>query len=83
MMKMKIFEEEYTNITIEDDDEMALIKEAIKSLTSVQRKIYLTYCENMTYTATAKIFGVSIPTVKTYLDRITKIIIKYVFDNIK
>lgn len=83
MMKMKIFEEEYTNITIEDDDEMALIKEAIKSLTTVQRKIYLTYCENMTYTATAKIFGVSIPTVKTYLDRITKIIIKYVFDNIK
>ena len=80
-MRIKIFEDEYIVPTIDDDDEMLLIKQAIKTLSPVQRKIYLTYVEYGTYTATAKEFGVSIPTVRAYLDNVKNIIIKYVFDN--
>lgn len=81
-MNRELFEEEYTTVTIDDDDEMVLIKQAIKSLTGVQRKIYLTYVENGTYSATAKMFGVSIPTVKGYLKKINEKITEYVFKNI-
>ena len=66
---------------IEDDDEMFLIKQALSSLTSVQRKIYLTYLESGTYTATAKEFGVSVPTIRTYINNINDIIKEYVFNH--
>ena len=80
-MKEKIFEDEFINITIEDDDEMMLIKNGIKSLNPVQRKIFLTYVETGTYTATAKEFGVSIPTVCSYIKKIRNKLIEYVFNN--
>ena len=76
---MKIFDEDYTVVTEEDDDEMVLIKEAIKSLTPVQRKIYLLYVETGTYTATANEFGVTVPTIKAYINNINGIIREYVF----
>lgn len=81
-MKMKIFEEDYITPSVEDDDEMLLIKEAITKLNGVQRKIYLSYVVNGTYTATAQEFGVSIPTIKTYINNINGIIRDYIFDNI-
>lgn len=81
MGKIKIFEEEFINLNLEDDDEMMLIKEAIKSLNTVQRKIFLTYAETGTYTATAKEFGVSIPTVCSYIKKIRNKLIEYVFNN--
>lgn len=79
---MKIFEEDYITPNVEDDDEMLLIKEAITKLNGVQRKIYLSYVVNGTYTATAQEFGVSIPTIKTYINNINGIIRDYIFDNI-
>lgn len=79
---MKIFEEDYITPSVEDDDEMLLIKEAITKLNGVQRKIYLSYVVNGTYTATAQEFGVSIPTIKTYINNINGIIRDYIFDNI-
>lgn len=79
---MKIFDEDYTIINEEDDDEMVLIKEAIKSLTPVQRKIYLLYVETGTYTATANEFGVTVPTIKSYITNINGIIREYVFKRI-
>ena len=82
MDKIEIYEDEYITPTEMDDDEMVLIKEALKTLTPVQRKIYLTYVESGTYSDTAKQFGVSIPTVKGYLKKITDKIVKYVFENI-
>lgn len=81
-MKTKIFEEDYITPSVEDDDEMLLIKEAITKLNGVQRKIYLSYVVNGTYTATAQEFGVSIPTIKTYINNINGIIRDYIFDNI-
>lgn len=78
----KIFEEDYITPSVEDDDEMLLIKEAISKLNGVQKKIYLSYVENGTYTATAQEFGVSIPTIKTYINNINGIIRNYIFDNI-
>jgi len=81
-MKMKIYEEDYITPNVEDDDEMLLIKEAITKLNGVQRKIYLSYVVNGTYTATAQEFGVSIPTIKTYINNINGIIRDYIFDNI-
>lgn len=79
---MKIFEEDYITPNVEDDDEMLLIKEAITKLNGVQRKIYLSYVVNGTYTATAQEFGVSIPTIKTYINTINGIIRDYIFNNI-
>lgn len=78
----KIFEEDYITPSVEDDDEMLLIKEAISKLNGVQKKIYLSYVENGTYTATAQEFGVSIPTIKTYINNINGIIREYIFNNI-
>lgn len=74
--------DEYITPMDEDDDEMLLIKEAISKLNGVQRKIYLSYVENGTYTATAEEFGVSIPTIKTYINNINGKIREYIFDNI-
>lgn len=78
----KIFEEDYITPSVEDDDEMLLVKEAISKLNGVQKKIYLSYVENGTYTATAQEFGVSIPTIKAYINDINGIIRNYIFDNI-
>lgn len=74
--------DEYITPMDEDDDEMLLIKEAISKLNGVQRKIYLSYVENGTYTATAEEFGVSIPTIKTYINNINGKIRDYIFDKI-
>lgn len=81
-MALKLFEEEYTTFQLEDDDEMRLIREALKRLTPVQRKIFLVYVETGTYTQTAKEFKVSTPTVKTYINNIKDKITQYIFDNI-
>lgn len=80
-MTMRIIDEYITPMD-EDDDEMLLIKEAISKLNGVQRKIYLSYVENGTYTATAEEFGVSIPTIKTYINNINGKIRDYIFDKI-
>lgn len=74
--------EEYITPTMDEDDEMLLVKEALMTLTPVQRKIFFTYVEGGTYTEAAKKFGVSIPCIKSYIGRIRHIIIKYVFERI-
>lgn len=74
----KLIEKEYTLHSLEDDDEMFLIKEAISKLTKVQRTIFITYLEEGTLTGTAKKYNVTIPTIKSYLNKIKGIIIDYV-----
>lgn len=82
-MALKLIEEEYTLHKLEeDDDEMFLLKEAVMHLTPVQRKIFLTYVETGTYTATAREFKVSTPTVKNYLKDIKNKITEYIFNEI-
>lgn len=76
-------EAEYMEHLDTDNDEMYHIKEAIRKLTPLQRKIYVTYLECGTYTDTAKAFKVAVPTVKKYLTRLTERITEYVCNHIK
>lgn len=80
----KLIEDEYMMHTDWENDEMYWMKEALKeALTPYQRKIYITYLENGTYAATAKAFGVSTPTAKKYIDKLTNKITEYVFEHLK
>ena len=75
-------EEEYTEHNIEEDDEVYLLKEALKNaLNTLERKIYIAYLENETYAATAKLFHVSTPTLAKYVAGLKQKIIQYVDDH--
>lgn len=77
-------EEEYLIHNEFEDDELFWLKEGLKNaLTPYQRKIYITYIEAGTYAATAKAFKVSTPTAKKYIDKLTGIIMEYVFEHLK
>lgn len=65
MPTIEIYPEDY-EITPEDDDKMAIIKEAIAEMKPMERKIFLTYVES-NYSATAREFSVSCPTAKRYV----------------
>lgn len=54
-------------INDEDDDRIYDIKMALTMLTPVERKIFLTYTELGSYSATAREFSVSSPTIKSYI----------------
>lgn len=78
----ELIEEEYLLHNDQEDDEMYLMKEALKNaLTPLERKIYITWIENETYAATAKLFRVSIPTLSKYLANLKTKIIDYVDRN--
>lgn len=62
--------EEYEPNYMEDDDTIVRLKEAIGKLNYVQRKIYLHYVELGSYAACARAFGVSNPTIKSYITQI-------------
>lgn len=79
----ELIEEEYTEPTIEDDDEVYLLKEALKNaLNPLERKIYICYLEKGTYTGVAKAFKVTTPTVVRYINNLKKRLIEYVDKNI-
>lgn len=79
----ELIEEEYLMHTDQEDDEMYWLKEALKyALTPLERKIYITYLENETYAATAKIFKVTTPTVAKYITGLKEKIIEYVYEHI-
>ena len=80
-MAIEVDEKEY-GITMEDDDRMYKIKDAIQALRPVERKIFLTYVESGTYSETARQFKVSVPTAKRYIVEIkNKIISKIEEEN--
>lgn len=62
--------DDYKPDTLEDDDLLYTLKEAIQSLRPVERKIFLTYTELGTYTQAAKTFHVSVPTIRKYINEI-------------
>ena len=79
----ELIEEEYTEPNIEDDDEVYLLKEALKNaLNPLERKIYICYLEKETYAGVAKVFHVTTPTVARYINNLKRKIIEYVDDNI-
>ncbi len=73
--------DEYKPDTLEDDDLLYSLKEAIQSLRPVERKIFLTYTELGTYTQAAKTFHVSVPTIRKYINEIRQKINDYTDDN--
>ena len=64
--------EEYQPKIMDDDEEIYALKDAISRLPTIQRQIFLTYTELGTYAATAREYGVSVPTMKKYLAEIRK-----------
>lgn len=66
----------------EDTDLTWRIKEAIARLRPVERTIFLQYVELGTYTALAKKYKVSAPTVRTYIKMIRTKILEYVGESI-
>ena len=78
----ELIEEEYTEPNIEDDDEVYLLKEALKNaLNPLERKIYICYLEKGTYAGVAKAFKVTTPTVAKYCKALQQRIIEYVFEH--
>ena len=78
-----LLEEEYLIHLDTDDDELYWAKEALKNaLTPFQRKIYLTYVHNGTYTSAARAFGVAQPTMRTYIQGLQTIINEYICNHI-
>lgn len=71
-MEKKVMMEEYQPKIMDDDEEIYALKEAISRLNTIQRQIFLTYTELGTYAATAREYGVSVPTIKRYLNEIRK-----------
>lgn len=75
----ELIEEEYITHGPDEDDELYLLKDALKyALNTLERKIFITYLENETYAATAKIFRVSVPTLAKYITGLKRKIINYV-----
>lgn len=65
-----VYYPDYEPNTDKDDDKMLHIKEAVDSLNSLQKKIFLTYCELGSYAAVARYYKVSKPTAKKYIQQI-------------
>ena len=61
-----------------DSDLTLRIKEAIARLKPVERLIFLQYVELGTYTALAKKYNVTAPTVRSYIKMIRTKILEYV-----
>lgn len=80
----QLIEEEYLIHNEDEDDELYLMKEALKyALNPLERKIFITYTELGTYADTAKAFNVSIPTVSKYVGGLRQKIAEYVDNNIR
>ena len=64
------YEPEYIEPSGEDDDRMAQIREAVKSLPLPERRIFLMYTEMGTYSSVAKFLHCSVPTVSKKISQI-------------
>ena len=77
-----MIEEEYLEHLDSDSDELYWMKEGLKTLTPVQRKIYITWLEAGTYADAARVFGVSKPTLQKYVKNLTNKIREYVCEHL-
>lgn len=64
-----------------DDDKMRSLKEAMECLNPAEQRIWLTYVECGTYTATAKEYNVSAPTAKKYITQLKNKILEHLEEN--
>lgn len=68
---------DYCTVTPEDDDQMRAFKEAVASLSEVDRRIWLLYCELGSYSALARFLRNSPPTAKKRVVAIREKILNY------
>ena len=61
---------EYTEIQINDDDTLIVIKEAINKMRPMEQRLWIDYVECGTFAALARKYNVSAPTAKTYIMRL-------------
>ena len=64
------YEGEYVEINFDDDDCLRAIREEIKCLPLPERKIFLMYSEEQTYSAVAKALNCSVPTASKYIRQV-------------
>lgn len=79
--KIRIYDEEWIPNTLNDEEQIYRLKEAIQQLRPVERKIFLTYVEGGTYTSVAKEYSVSVPTAKKYIQMVKNKINQIIEDN--
>lgn len=68
------YDEEYTPNPLTDDDKMYHIKSSLKCLNTVQKMIFLLYCEEGSFAGLSRALKVSTPTAKAYINKIKSII---------
>lgn len=73
MESYKLIEADY-RCCDNDDDTLRTLKEAMGYLNAAQRKIWLTYVELGSYAAVAREYNVSLPTAKSYIMEVKKIL---------
>ena len=78
---IKIHDEDYEPNSMEDEERIFKIKQAIQELRPVERTIFLTYAEGGTYTSVAKTYKVSVPTAKKYILEVAEKILKMINDD--
>lgn len=74
-MNLKIINE-YITPTINDDDTLYQIKCNIQQLREPERLIFVQYLETGTYAEIARLYNVSKPTAKTYIEKIKNKLLK-------
>lgn len=55
---------------LQGDDRIYRTKEALRILSPAEKKIFLTYVELGTYSAAARVFHVSPPTIRQYVSKV-------------
>lgn len=66
-LKYEKYEGEYIEFNFDDDDCIRAIREEIKRLPLPERKIFLMYSEEQTYSAVANALNCSVPTASKYI----------------
>lgn len=67
----ELIRKDYEFIDMMDgDDRLYRAKDSLNILTPVEKKIFLTYVELGTYSATAREFHVSPPTIRQYVNKV-------------
>ena len=75
----ELIEEEYLEHLDTDDDEMWWLKEALRyGLNTLERKIFIQFLECGSYAGTARVFRVSTPTLKAYIQDLKVKIIEWI-----
>lgn len=80
----QVFEEDYLpdeSMFSEDSDRLELLKKSLLSLSENERKIFLLYVENPSYSDMARVLGCSVTTARYYILRLKDKLMKFLEEN--